>query len=432
MFSNGGKSSEMSEDKIVSISSKNEKVSTGDDSSERESSGNQYTLQGKCRTCGDTADSTKFTSTKEKVEMYEQHIISNLCPKCVQTHYVDKLPTRTKTISPTSDGTDIKVSKSHEIYTKSSISPPISRHQIAQTDASNSSVISQIVHSPGKPKVHCSIPSIDISQHQPSPSSDCSHHTSPLPVVDLPHTHTSTLPAVDLPSHTSSLPAADATFQSKSQDISIIISSEESRSSHSEPKPLCDDDFTKQYEAVTAPLSNLFYETNIELLKNAKILSEREASKQKSECESHSQDRLWLSLDTRRGGHTPLSPRSSNGSICSFRSSNADSAVDVLTPDDDGLEYIVPDCAQHPSESVDWFNNPKCSASQSSAKARPGDELPVNQSTPVPSIPSVVISDHSEPVEMIEKTAATGVCNGDGRDVGQRDGVSAATEAVVC
>ena len=41
---------------------------------------------------------------------------------------------------------------------------------------------------------------------------------------------------------------------------------------------------------------------------------------------------MWNSLEPQ--SHTLLSPRSSNGSICSFRSSNADSAIDMLTPDD--------------------------------------------------------------------------------------------------
>lgn len=42
---------------------------------------------------------------------------------------------------------------------------------------------------------------------------------------------------------------------------------------------------------------------------------------------------VWINLGPQN--HTLLSPRSSNGSICSYRSSNADSAIEMLTPDDE-------------------------------------------------------------------------------------------------
>ena len=42
---------------------------------------------------------------------------------------------------------------------------------------------------------------------------------------------------------------------------------------------------------------------------------------------------LWINLDPPT--HSLLSPRSSNGSICSYRSSNADSAIEMLTPDEE-------------------------------------------------------------------------------------------------
>ena len=59
---------------------------------------------------------------------------------------------------------------------------------------------------------------------------------------------------------------------------------------------------------------------------------------------------LWMNLEPQ--GHSLLSPRSSNGSICSYRSSNADSAIEILTPDEELPEHS-------PSESSDsrfWEN----------------------------------------------------------------------------
>ena len=50
---------------------------------------------------------------------------------------------------------------------------------------------------------------------------------------------------------------------------------------------------------------------------------------------------VWINLEPRK--HTLLSPRSSNGSICSFRSSNADSAIEMLTPDEELPEQPLAD-----------------------------------------------------------------------------------------
>lgn len=50
---------------------------------------------------------------------------------------------------------------------------------------------------------------------------------------------------------------------------------------------------------------------------------------------------VWINLEPHH--HTLLSPRSSNGSICSYRSSNADSAIEMLTPDDDLPEQPLAD-----------------------------------------------------------------------------------------
>lgn len=50
---------------------------------------------------------------------------------------------------------------------------------------------------------------------------------------------------------------------------------------------------------------------------------------------------VWINLEPQN--HTLLSPRSSNGSICSIRSSNADSAIEMLTPDDELPEQPLVD-----------------------------------------------------------------------------------------
>ncbi|XP_045174187.2 uncharacterized protein LOC123535560 isoform X2 [Mercenaria mercenaria] len=53
---------------------------------------------------------------------------------------------------------------------------------------------------------------------------------------------------------------------------------------------------------------------------------------------------LWINLDPQT--HTLLSPRSSNGSICSYRSSNADSAIEMLTPDEEIHEHSLSEASE--------------------------------------------------------------------------------------
>lgn len=57
----------------------------------------------------------------------------------------------------------------------------------------------------------------------------------------------------------------------------------------------------------------------------------------------------WISLEAKN--KALLSPRSSNGSICSYRSSNADSAIEMLTPEEEMSE--MHDFSHHSSESWD-------------------------------------------------------------------------------
>lgn len=122
-----------------------------------------------------------------------------------------------------------------------------------------------------------------------------------------------------------------------------------------------------------------------------------------SESRLLSSDRFILGLDPELcpQSHIPLSPRGSNGSICSVRSSNADSAVDVLTPDED---YHTNEISA--TESVDWFKgttgsnlhqslNQKIKESSETLKTECEDVF--NISSHIRKIPSVVISDHSEP-----------------------------------
>ena len=52
----------------------------------------------------------------------------------------------------------------------------------------------------------------------------------------------------------------------------------------------------------------------------------------------------WIGLHTQK--KTLLSPRSSNGSICSFRSSNADSAIEMLTPEEEMSDMHDFSCQQ--------------------------------------------------------------------------------------
>ncbi|XP_048732345.2 inositol-trisphosphate 3-kinase B-like isoform X2 [Ostrea edulis] len=124
----------------------------------------------------------------------------------------------------------------------------------------------------------------------------------------------------------------------------------------------------------------VLYSANVEFLKNAKVLSDHRF---KGKDDSFVSSSLKIDLDIT--SHFPLSPRSSNGSICSARSSNADSAVDILTPDEEfycgGDVYISPD-------SVDWFKTSR-DVSQT--------DTPISLAEAVRSIPAVVVSDHSEP-----------------------------------
>lgn len=62
---------------------------------------------------------------------------------------------------------------------------------------------------------------------------------------------------------------------------------------------------------------------------------------------------LWINLDPNT--HALLSPRSSNGSICSYRSSNADSAIEILTPD----EEIHEPCLSEGSDARLWESKEK-------------------------------------------------------------------------
>ncbi|KAL4237719.1 hypothetical protein ACF0H5_002433 [Mactra antiquata] len=56
-----------------------------------------------------------------------------------------------------------------------------------------------------------------------------------------------------------------------------------------------------------------------------------------SDYSSRTCTNMWINLDPPT--HKLLSPRSSNGSISSYRSSNADSAIEVLTPDEEMSEH---------------------------------------------------------------------------------------------
>ncbi|XP_061166291.1 inositol-trisphosphate 3-kinase B-like isoform X1 [Saccostrea echinata] len=123
-------------------------------------------------------------------------------------------------------------------------------------------------------------------------------------------------------------------------------------------------------------LVEVLYGADVELFKNAKILSDHRF---KGKDDSFVSPSLKVDLDIT--SHLPLSPRSSNGSICSGRSSNADSAVDILTPDEEF--YSVGD-VQVPPDSVDWFSSSDLPQTDKSTDA-------------MWSIPAVVISDHSEP-----------------------------------
>ncbi|OWF54515.1 Inositol-trisphosphate 3-kinase B [Mizuhopecten yessoensis] len=137
-------------------------------------------------------------------------------------------------------------------------------------------------------------------------------------------------------------------------------------------------------------------------LSKDRILRYRESESSKT------QERMWnysgrywagyLDTDDRLLGHLVLSPRSSNGSICSNRSSNADSAVDLLTPEEEGLDS--PNTANE--ESVDWFKTPDRMQYNISQKGKQ-NKLVSNTWQRNIKLPSVVISDHSGPVSELDK-----------------------------
>lgn len=138
----------------------------------------------------------------------------------------------------------------------------------------------------------------------------------------------------------------------------------------------CDDSYSD------SSVVDALYSADVELFKNAKILSDHRF---KGKDDSFVKPSLKVDIDL--ASHLPLSPRSSNGSICSARSSNADSAVDILTPDEE--LYSVGD-VQIPPDSVDWF-----SSHIDLSHKDPTTSTSLAES--VFSIPAVVISDHSEP-----------------------------------
>lgn len=129
---------------------------------------------------------------------------------------------------------------------------------------------------------------------------------------------------------------------------------------------------------------DVLYGANVELFKNAKVLSDHRF---RGKDDSFVSPSLKVDTCTDFALHPLLSPRSSNGSICSVRSSNADSAVDILTPDEE--LYSVGD-VQIPADSVDWFT---------SSSDSPERDTTISLAEAVLPIPAVVISDHSEPLE---------------------------------
>lgn len=117
-----------------------------------------------------------------------------------------------------------------------------------------------------------------------------------------------------------------------------------------------------------------------------------EAGKTQLERIQNDHEHFWspyLEADYKYLGHPLLSPRGSNGSLCS-RSSNADSAVDLLTPEEECLDY-----SNTSTESVDWFR-------EQSQITAPQLEVHTQLEPGVlhrhMKLPAVVISDHSEPV----------------------------------
>lgn len=107
----------------------------------------------------------------------------------------------------------------------------------------------------------------------------------------------------------------------------------------------------------------------------------------------------YLDPDSNLLGHALLSPRGSSGSLCSIRSSNTDSAVDLLTPEEEGL-----DCSSTTiEESVDWFRTSDRKHLPVSQQDKQNRLRPRDQHHNI-KLPSVVISDHSSgPVPELDK-----------------------------
>ncbi|XP_052058675.1 inositol-trisphosphate 3-kinase C-like isoform X2 [Mytilus californianus] len=114
--------------------------------------------------------------------------------------------------------------------------------------------------------------------------------------------------------------------------------------------------------------------------------------------EEDNTDPVWLNFDSELKpiSHLLLSPRNSNGSICSNRSSNADSAVDLLTPDEE------PQSDYHDTNSsqcVDWFKDNYRKPHQQLSTESGIDFQTFCKNVDVP---AVVVSDHSGPSEKDE------------------------------
>ncbi|XP_071159230.1 inositol-trisphosphate 3-kinase A-like isoform X2 [Mytilus edulis] len=102
---------------------------------------------------------------------------------------------------------------------------------------------------------------------------------------------------------------------------------------------------------------------------------------------------VWLNFDTELKpiSHLLLSPRNSNGSICSNRSSNADSAVDLLTPDEEPQSDYQD---TNSSQCVDWFKDNYRKPHQQLSTESGVDFQTFCKNVDVP---AVVVSDHSGP-----------------------------------
>lgn len=112
--------------------------------------------------------------------------------------------------------------------------------------------------------------------------------------------------------------------------------------------------------------------------------------------EEENNEHMWLNFDSelKPSSHLLLSPRNSNGSICSNRSSNADSAVDLLTPDEEAQsDYQEPN-----TQSVDWFKGETYKKPKQQLSVESGVELHQTFCKNI-DVPAVVVSDHSGPCE---------------------------------